>query len=216
MTGKRFPFKLTTEQGKRIINIACSKWKETLANEWGKDFILNGYTYISEDYYREMRSACTEEQHQVFDEIFGSDAPKYKIGDYIYILDTGSTIESRLKDTNKEHFGAKVGDVVQIQGITNRDGCASSTDPRYYGTNFNLRAKDFRLATPEEIKKAKCPYKDGELILVRGSDSWVLRYATGRCNENGHIEFYIGQRKTGITSFAEDHRKVPEGFVLPS
>ena len=71
--GDRFPFKLTEEDTKRIINIACEGWKLKLSKKWGKDILLKGYTEVSEDFYNDMRSYCTAVQHILFDKIFGED-----------------------------------------------------------------------------------------------------------------------------------------------
>lgn len=71
--GDRFPFKLTEEDTKRIINIACEGWKLKLSKKWGKDILLKGYTEVSDDFYNEMRSYCTDMQHALFDKIFGKD-----------------------------------------------------------------------------------------------------------------------------------------------
>jgi hypothetical protein len=69
----RFPFQLEECDARRIIDIACSRWKGILAGEWGTDLILKGSVTITEEYYKEMREACTEGQHALFDEIFGKD-----------------------------------------------------------------------------------------------------------------------------------------------
>ena len=69
----RFPFHLTPKNAKKIINIACPKWQENLANKWGPDIILKKDIIIEESLYLTMRKACTSEQHLVFDKIFGKD-----------------------------------------------------------------------------------------------------------------------------------------------
>lgn len=78
---------------------------------------------------------------------------EYKIGDYVYINNTDSQIFGIIRKTEKVHKGAKQGDVVKIEGITYEDGLANKEDPRYYGSNWNLRAESFRKATKEEIEK---------------------------------------------------------------
>jgi hypothetical protein len=69
----RFPFHLTPKNAKKIIDIACYKWQENLANKWGPDIILKKDIIIEESLYLTMRKACTSEQHLVFDKIFGKD-----------------------------------------------------------------------------------------------------------------------------------------------
>lgn len=71
----RFPFKLTRDNAQKILVIACSEWTDKLAKLWGKDMLLLGYTTITEEFYTEMRKACTSSQNTLFDEIFGKDVP---------------------------------------------------------------------------------------------------------------------------------------------
>jgi hypothetical protein len=69
----RFPFKLTPFNAQKIISIACNDWKEKLAEYWSKSIVLNQNILIYEQFYKEMRNACTTQQHELFDEIFGKD-----------------------------------------------------------------------------------------------------------------------------------------------
>lgn len=69
----RFPFKLTIENARKIINIACVPWKIKLADKWSKDLLLYNYVSIEEDFYKEMREACDPDQNKLFDDIFGVD-----------------------------------------------------------------------------------------------------------------------------------------------
>jgi hypothetical protein len=73
METSRFPFNLSYEYAKKIIDAACDSWKTKLSREWGPSLLVKGYTEISGDLYKEMRKACTTEQHKLFDEIFGKD-----------------------------------------------------------------------------------------------------------------------------------------------
>ena len=72
--------KITPNQAQRIINIACSTWKPTLAEKWGKDIVIYNNIDITEEFYQEMRKACTEPQNKLFDEIFGKDVEIYPDG----------------------------------------------------------------------------------------------------------------------------------------
>jgi hypothetical protein len=69
----RFPFTLTPFNAQNILKIACNNWKETLAEKWAKDIVLNQNILIDEQFYKEMRNACTTPQNELFDEIFGKD-----------------------------------------------------------------------------------------------------------------------------------------------
>ena len=69
----RFPFKLTEKDAKRIITLACDRWKTILAKKWGKEILLKGHIEVSEHFYKEMRSCCTTYQDVLFDDIFGKD-----------------------------------------------------------------------------------------------------------------------------------------------
>ena len=64
---------LTPQNATRIINIACSTWKPKLAEKWATNIVLNKDTEIPEEFYQEMRKACTTDQNTLFDEIFGID-----------------------------------------------------------------------------------------------------------------------------------------------
>jgi hypothetical protein len=72
---------LTPQNATRIINIACSTWKPKLAEKWAANIVLNKDTEISEEFYNEMRKACTADQNTLFDEIFGKDEQLIKIND---------------------------------------------------------------------------------------------------------------------------------------
>jgi hypothetical protein len=72
-TNNRFPFQLKPSDAQRIIDVACSTWKDKLALWWGTNIVLGKSTEVLEAEYKEMRSACTADQHKLFDEIFGKD-----------------------------------------------------------------------------------------------------------------------------------------------
>jgi hypothetical protein len=75
-TKNRFPFMLAPENAQKIINIACpgtNNWKEKLVKRWAETIVLGKTIEISEYFYKEMRKACTADQHKLFDEIFGKD-----------------------------------------------------------------------------------------------------------------------------------------------
>lgn len=77
----RFPFTLTEENYKRIVRIACEGWQTKLISKWSLDIIKDGVVVIEEEFYKEMRKACTAKQHELFDEIFGEDEPEWTLKD---------------------------------------------------------------------------------------------------------------------------------------
>lgn len=83
---------LTPANAQRIISVACSAWKSKLAEKWATNIVLNKNTEISEEFYQEMRTACTATQNEIFDEIFGKDeqlikASDLKIGEAMIVQD---------------------------------------------------------------------------------------------------------------------------------
>lgn len=85
----RFPFNLNPKQAQQIIDIACQTWQSKLAGKWATNIVMNKITIIEESFYKEMRKACTSEQNQLFDTIFGKDVPQhnYKSGDLVWVRD---------------------------------------------------------------------------------------------------------------------------------
>ena len=87
---------LTPVNATRIINIACSTWKPKLAEKWATNIVLNKNTEVSEEFYQEMRKACTTDQNDLFDEIFGKDEQLISlndlaIGEAMKVCDDGTT-----------------------------------------------------------------------------------------------------------------------------
>lgn len=64
---------ITSLQAQSIIDIACNGWKAKLADKWAKDIVLNKTIEVLDNFYKEMRKACTKPQHILFDKIFGKD-----------------------------------------------------------------------------------------------------------------------------------------------
>lgn len=67
---------------KRIHAIACNGWKLQLTDKF-KDLLFKDEVEIDEEYYKEMRKACTPEQHRLFDEIFGKDVKEIDLRQFI-------------------------------------------------------------------------------------------------------------------------------------
>lgn len=212
---KRFPFKLTEENGKRIINSACLSWKSKLADKWAKDFILYGFTIIEEDFYKEMRKACTPEQNTLFDEIFGKDEEEYKVGDWVVVKNheeagIGNAIFTKNYITKLEER-RRVNNGI----LYNESAFVVLSDAGFYTQITKNCIK--RKATDEEIEKVRkvCPYKDGELIFVKDDIQhiWALRYSTGKMI-NGKAEVYFSQKKFGETVLYTQHAPT-NGLTLP-
>ena len=70
---KEFPIEIDIEQAQSIIDIACQSWKKDLVSEWSYDMLVHKTIKVSQEFYIKMRNACTEEQHKLFDNIFGKD-----------------------------------------------------------------------------------------------------------------------------------------------
>lgn len=105
------------------------------------------------------------------------EATKYKVGQWVVITNIGSEISAEID--GKERDGASVGDTVKITGITDRGGEASKEDLRYYGNNWNLRGKDIRPATPEEIEKAQVQ------IVCIGDSKLRVKISAGKIEADG-------------------------------
>ena len=71
---------LSRENFKRIHDSACSDWKPKLVDWFGSQFALNENIDLKESLYKQMRLACTTQQNQLFDEIFGKGIEQLTIG----------------------------------------------------------------------------------------------------------------------------------------
>jgi hypothetical protein len=205
---KQIEHKISFKQAQSIIDIACGNWKTELFHVWGKNIVLKKEIVVSQEFYTKMRRACTQEQHKLFDSIFGEEQ-KFKVGDTVVVLNPYT------------HSSLQINQIVKIAEIDDSNvpyRCEDAFNLYEWEEHPNNQwASEVRLATQEEIEEAKntCPYKNGELILVRsGSGKWHLRYSTGKFLD-GMAETYINQEKSGITSFWKQHHKTPQGFELP-
>lgn len=75
---------ITYEQAQSIIDVACNSWKKKLFELWGESIVYKKGVKIEEVFYKEMRKACTKEQHILFDDIFGKDNIPEK-GTLVYV-----------------------------------------------------------------------------------------------------------------------------------
>lgn len=80
------------EQGQQIIDAACSGWKEKLFDKWGKQIVLKQEIAVEEDFYQEMRKACTTPQNELFDKIFGKEEKLIPKGTPCLVRDYGDSV----------------------------------------------------------------------------------------------------------------------------
>lgn len=142
---------------RRIIGVACSTWREKLANKWAVDIVMEREISIQESFYQEMRKACTKEQHEVFDEIFKE---AVKVGDWVIGW-------HHLNETYTDNAW-------KIEKIDR--GFAYPNN----GTGHNTDVSNVRLATEDEIKRATCPTKGTPCLVRNNGKGWHLRYADGK------------------------------------
>jgi hypothetical protein len=133
---KRFPFELNEKDYKKIIKAACVGWREKLVAKWGVFIAIDGYTKVTEDFYKEMREACTPEQHILFDEIFGKDEPKWTLAD----AKDGEPVWVKIGDANawQLRYANGKGEVYFDQkkfGDTSTWSCAMPFDPNNLPVN---------------------------------------------------------------------------------
>jgi len=176
---------ITAKQAQSIINIACPAWKKDLAEGWSKQIVLGEDVQIADTFYKQMRSACTPPQNELFDKIFGAEELKYSVGDYLYcikdvVMGTGDT----------QFYQGKVYKSENNNNLTNNSG------NKNHGAPGSWAIKHFRHATGQEIAKHLTPVlKEGTLCLVSDTkNDWFPRYADG---EGG---FYIDGEKSGSSN----------------
>lgn len=87
---ERFPFELSLSDAMKITAIACSEWKTKLSEKWGGQILRKGFVSVGESFYKEMRQECNNQQHEVFDKIFGKDEIEcpYEDGELIFVRDS--------------------------------------------------------------------------------------------------------------------------------
>jgi hypothetical protein len=184
---------ITHTQAQQIIDIACPTWKDYLFTKWGKKIVLKQSIEISDDYYQEMRKACTSEQNQLFDEIFGTDS-KFKVGDWIVPL----------KPLQKNESHGRGDRAYQVYDVNFLGARTYNENGEKDGNGF-LYYSQARLATEEEIQKAQY-IPEGTPCLVRyyDDDTWKLAYSNGD-----------GKFKTGIGNHSWKYVQVLDMNNLP-
>jgi hypothetical protein len=115
---------ITAQQAQIIIDIACAEWKEKLIKRYSRQICLKCDSTVTEEQYKEMRSACSKPQHKLFDEIFGKDEKEFtsdnlcdtetmvsgtfvfmRLNDRIINLNTGDSFH---KNADEKVIGKKV------------------------------------------------------------------------------------------------------------
>jgi hypothetical protein len=128
---------LTPQNATRIITIACSTWKPKLAEKWATNIVLNKDTEISEEFYQEMRKACTSDQNTLFDEIFGSDEQLINISD----LEIGEAM--KIYDNNSRWNGIIImriwAEVDEVRYVDiNNPRSTWNNNPKFIGKKVKL------------------------------------------------------------------------------
>lgn len=90
-TDTRFPFKLSLKNAKIIIDSACPEWRGRLFDRWGRELLTKLEISVGEKFYREMRKACTIEQHRIFNTVFGVDKIIYPKGTPCLVRNSGNS-----------------------------------------------------------------------------------------------------------------------------
>lgn len=147
----RFPFQLKSTDAQRIINIACPGWRLKLASVWGRDIALSQDIIIGGTSYKEMRRACTSEQHKLFDEIFGKDETEFKLGEKVIDV--------------QDH--KKPSQILVISDIKNNWIECEYPD----GLKLPLNRNWLRHATSEEIKEYE--QSQGGIFTDKGIDALI-------------------------------------------
>lgn len=163
------------------------------------------------------------------------------IGKWIKIKSLNSSMTCDLEDTGKVHYGAKIGDVVQITGYTYKDGEANKDDPRFYGDNFNLREEDFVIvdasaSNPQDTSVqtenavVHCETQEQWDFVIKKLNYNLAKFVWSNYNKESCIRLdwdyycyysYYKNQNYKIYSFQEwcktfGHTFVSDDFVLPN
>lgn len=82
-------FEISGEQAQRIIDSACPEWKSKLVSLWAEGILVEKRVVVDKHRYSLMREACTQEQHELFDEIF---EPRVKTSEPLFITSDGGEV----------------------------------------------------------------------------------------------------------------------------
>ena len=196
--------KLTLGQLKDLYNGSdCGDWKEKIIN------YINAYATTKDDTFITIkdedidyaRQECNEKQLNLLKDA-GIKFEKeyvYKAGDWVtFTKDCRGVFK---KGDVKQLSQTPISKLLHINDmLINR-----SSDLSIY----------FRPATEEEILKAKCPYKDGDLLWVKSGLTWELRYSNGTLTNDGRAVCYTNQNKSGTTLSFPKH-ELAKNVDLPN
>lgn len=134
---------ITPEEAMRIYEIACSDWKKKLFGLWGNSIIKREDIRIEENFYKQMRTACTAEQHTLFDEIFGKyEKPRtFPVNTVLFTKD-----------------GRKVGNAIVIGHEGDKNVLKTDYGTIIKHTDYTVRQyfwADFESMTPIEIQRVR-------------------------------------------------------------
>lgn len=180
------------KQGQQIIDAACSGWKDTLFDKWGKQIVLKQEITIEEGFYQEMRKACTKPQYKLFDEIFGKDFQNpYKVGDFLVVVHGGWNCCTHVA-YRKSLYEGNIDEIVGFDFFENQLMALTKTGAVL---RIEMEPTAFRIATEEEVNKVKYIPK-GTPCLVRDftDESWRLVYSNGDGSFDGTFRGKIPNR----------------------
>jgi hypothetical protein len=197
---------LKPNEAQSIIDVACPTWKQKLAKLWSLSIVMGDNFSITQEFYKEMRKACTYSQHKLFDEIFGKDVVEtipVEVGDWIVVVKGISTDSIRLD-----------GLCVQVTRLLNNNnmgtyavGVVDNCHAIWNGTSKdqydNLRPLEYRLATPEEIIKATWYPHLTPCLVQTDIFRWELLYSAEEPDT-----FYLNARQKGTVLIFKTHRKL--------
>lgn len=187
--------KLTLGQLKDLYNESgCSDWRNRIVaiindNVLAKDDSL---ITIKDEDITYARQNASESQLKLLKAagIKFEDEKKYKEGDWVTFTKdwAGCFLKGDVKQLTLSDLGDLHVNKSMVYGIE---------DLSTY----------FRPATEEEIAKARCPYKDGDLLWVKNFNNWELRYSNGNLDKEGKMAIcYNGQQKSGPASPWTKHK----------
>lgn len=193
----KFPITLNKEDAARIIEAACEEWKPKLADKWST-LLYEEDIKVTEGFYREMRKACTPEQHTLFDTIFGSDKQAVDF--------------SILNKTDVFYIETEASKILSQGGIFNWDEKDTSyfygTERVYNNLDGIVASKDnvlvLRKATQEEIalfQEKTNPFTKGDRVWVQNPlSTWHCRYYS-HTKRGEHFCFYNQQKSGGVNNW---------------
>jgi len=193
---------LKPNEAQSIIDIACPTWKQKLAKLWSLSIVMDENISITQDFYKEMRKACTDSQNKLFDEIFGKDTPietiPVEVGDWIVVVKGISPASIKFN-----------GQCLQVIRLLSNDRMGTYAvvvvDNRHAIWNGAPDDKplEYRLATPEEIRNATWYPHLTPCLVQTYSFRWELMYSAEEPNS-----FYLNAKQKGTVLTFKKHRKL--------